>query len=486
MKDAPLPPFLVSAKTQKERRYLARLRKEGRIRPIGPRLFTSLPEERVEEAARGAWASIVSELHPGALVSHRTALEYVPDARGSVFLTSSTNRRVSYPGLELEFIRGPGPLSDDQKFVGLRASSVPRALLENLMHDSRTSVERSVGTVALERRLEQLFRDGGSSELNRIRDRAREIANELGWHAEFARLDDLIGALFGTRSIDHLRSSAARARALGEPFDTRCLERLQILFGELRTRALRTTSEARDSPHHFKNKAFLESYFSNYIEGTTFEIEEAEAIIFDKKIPAERPIDAHDIVGTNRIVSDPSEMRHTPETADALLELLRSRHATLLERRPDAQPGQFKTKPNRAGETHFVLPEYVEGTLRKGHALYLDLEPGIARAVFMMFLVSEVHPFVDGNGRIARIMMNSELVAARGVTIIIPTVFREDYLNALRAMTRRHRPAPLVDALVKAASFSNLDFASYPDVLAEILRRNWFESPDDAKVIVRD
>ena len=29
----------------------------------------------------------------------------------------------------------------------------------------------------------------------------------------------------------------------------------------------------------------------------------------------------------------------------------------------------------------------------------------------MMFLVSEVHPFVDGNGRIARIMMNAELVA---------------------------------------------------------------------------
>jgi fido (protein-threonine AMPylation protein) len=30
----------------------------------------------------------------------------------------------------------------------------------------------------------------------------------------------------------------------------------------------------------------------------------------------------------------------------------------------------------------------------------------------MMFLISEVHPFADGNGRIARIMMNAELVAA--------------------------------------------------------------------------
>ena len=35
----------------------------------------------------------------------------------------------------------------------------------------------------------------------------------------------------------------------------------------------------------------------------------------------------------------------------------------------------------------------------------------------MMFLVSEVHPFADGNGRAARIMMNAELVAAGEVVI---------------------------------------------------------------------
>ena len=29
-----------------------------------------------------------------------------------------------------------------------------------------------------------------------------------------------------------------------------------------------------------------------------------------------------------------------------------------------------------------------------------------------MFLVSEAHPFADGNGRTARIMMNAELIAA--------------------------------------------------------------------------
>ena len=41
-----------------------------------------------------------------------------------------------------------------------------------------------------------------------------------------------------------------------------------------------------------------------------------------------------------------------------------------------------------------------------------SLDTPFARAVFIMFLVSEVHPFVDGNGRIAPIMKRAELVAA--------------------------------------------------------------------------
>ena len=65
----------------------------------------------------------------------------------------------------------------------------------------------------------------------------------------------------------------------------------------------------------------------------------------------------------------------------------------------------------------------------------------------MMFLISEVHPFADGNGRIARIMMNAELVAAGEERIIIPTIFRSNYLQALKAHSLSRHPAPLVRTL---------------------------------------
>lgn len=109
---------------------------------------------------------------------------------------------------------------------------------------------------------------------------------------------------------------------------------------------------------------------------------------------------------------------------------------------------------NYAGQTAFVDYTLVRGTFIKGFDLYRALTTAFAKAAFMMFLVSEVHPFLDGNGRIARIMMNAELVAARQSKIIIPTVFRDDYLLALRRLTRQHNPKPYVTMLQIAHEFS--------------------------------
>jgi hypothetical protein len=78
----------------------------------------------------------------------------------------------------------------------------------------------------------------------------------------------------------------------------------------------------------------------------------------------------------------------------------------IMQRREDARPGEFKLVGNRAGNTVFVAPDLVPGTIDQGFDLYRSLESPFQRAVFAMFLVAEIHPFADGNGRIPRIMMN--------------------------------------------------------------------------------
>lgn len=475
-----LPPILFPGTSSTERRRLAELKAEGRIRLVGPRLYVSVPEAEAATTIQRAWSTIVARLFPDALITHRTALEFRPSPAGEVFINASSNREVKYPGLVLKFIRGPGPLRDDPRFLTIRSSSLPRAFLENLSR-GRASPSRVVPIEEVEARLEKVLHVGGAAEINSLRDRAREIAGELGWNAELKRLDGVIGALLGTKR-GKVSSAIAQARAAGEPFDASCLERMHLLFADLRT-PLPGVLDSFTAVDHFKNKAFFESYFSNYIEGTTFEVDEAEAIIFDKKIPANRPKDAHDIAGTFEIVSDQGEMRRTPSDFDELLQLIRTRHGRMMAQRPEAEPGRFKTEPNRAGDTRFVHPDYVRGTLRKGWELYRGLEPGLPRAIFIDFLVSDVHPFVDGNGRTSRIMMNAELVSAGQSTIIIPTVFRDDYLQALRALSRRNRPAPLVQSLIRAQKLSHLEFSPYPSILTELTRRNWFREPDEARIV---
>ena len=166
-----------------------------------------------------------------------------------------------------------------------------------------------------------------------------------------------------------------------------------------------------------------------------FAIDEASVIVFDGVILANRPADAHDVIRTFRLVSNPEEMKRLPKNADIFLDLLRQRHHTIMEGRVEKSSGEFKDLPNRAGGFLFVAPEHVLGTLIESFTIYQRISEPLHRAIFMMFLVSEMHPFVDGNGRVARVMMNAELAAAQQARVLIPMVYRSNYISALRGLT---------------------------------------------------
>ncbi|MBP9693739.1 MAG: Fic family protein [Alphaproteobacteria bacterium] len=423
--------------------------KAQKLRKLSSRLYTKNMTDKPDAIVkRNLWA-IVSEYFPGALIADRTALENAPALDGSICLITAKGKDIKLPGITLRPRRGHPPLDTDLPFVnGLFVCSTARAYLEN-MNASRSRnklLPRTLPQKEIEERLDKFSRYSGEKYLNTLRDETLTIAKELNLLENQRRLDDLIGTLMGTRNAQ-LNSSVGRARNIGKPYDSDRLALFESLFTELRNTPPIHRTPSKRSHEAIGILAFFEAYFSNYIEGTEFEVAEAADIIFKGIIPQERPEDAHDILGTWRLVSSSYEMKKTPDSITTFIDLLKSRHAFIMGGRPDKHPGQFKQSSNRAGLTIFVEPNLVEGTLTEGFDLYKGLETPFQRAVFMMFLVSEVHPFTDGNGRTARVMMNAELFSKGEEKIIIPTVYRANYLSALKALSQSKYAEPLIRTL---------------------------------------
>jgi Fic family protein len=165
-------------------------------------------------------------------------------------------------------------------------------------------------------------------------------------------------------------------------------------------------------------------------------------------------------------------MSTTPNSPEELLTILSYRHQLLLSARADKNPGSFKHINNYAGQTEFVDSSLVRGTLIKSFDFYQALKHPFSKAAYIMFVISEIHPFLDGNGRVARVMMNAELTKEMQSKIIIPTVYREDYLGALRKLTRQSDPKPYIRMLARTHEFSATIVSEDMDKMQALLEQS--------------
>ncbi len=438
-------------------KQISKLEKNGEIKKIAPRIYTSNFTDEPEEIIKRNIFKIIGTQYPNSVLSHRSAIEFKPTTVGHIFVTYKYTKKIKLPGITIRFLEGNGPIHGDNHFSGeLFVSQQERAFLENLQVSRKLGPQSKTLTIPeIEAKLEQIIRVNGEDGLNQVRDKAKEIADKLDMQNEFAKLNKLISALLTTQPSKILTSPIARARAFGNPYDPVRIELFEILFQYLQQIEFSNVPEINVDKTAFKNFAFFEAYFSNYIEGTIFELEEAKNIVKTEIPAANRDEDSHDVLGTYRIVSNLKEMGITPSTPEEFLKILQYRHQILLEARKSKKPGQFKNKNNKAGDTHFVDFNLVRGTLIRGFDYYRALNNPFAKAAYIMFMISEIHPFLDGNGRIARVMMNAELAKEKQTKIIIPTVYRDDYLGALRRLTRKKDPIVYVKMLQRAQEFSS-------------------------------
>lgn len=436
------------------RAVVSRAAAAGDLRPLARGLYT--PDADTTAVVNAEWTTILAREFPGAVIVDASARALRPMG-GRLRIDHPRRNALQLPGLVIDPREGPGPVDGDGTGPGgIFMSSVERGLLDNLA----VANERLMTQEAVQRWVEDLLTTRGVGHVNGIRDRARVLAPTIRRQGAFRRLDAIVRAALATGPA-HSGNGSMPARRPGSAVDPRRLERFAALVAFLTDQAPEIAPVSAQFAGRRTLLPFYESYFSNYIEGTEFTLDEAADIVFEGHIPTQRPEDAHDILSTYRLATDPEYAAATRPDAPAFLALLEARHAVLMAARPDIGPGRLREVNVRAGAAVFPRWELVEGTLLEGFAMGASLTDPFGRGVYLHFLVSEVHPFADGNGRISRLTMNADLESAGMTRIIVPTGYREDYLGTLRAASSDGHFAGMVSAFRHVSRWTaRMDFSS--------------------------
>ncbi len=460
---------------------LSRQHRAGRAVKLTTGIYVVDSTLPARDLARHHLWEIVAHVWPSAVICDRSALD---GATGEwVFVCHPEPPRESdlrLPGVSISCRVGPGPLPGDMPWPsGLHMSGVARGLIENLATGGRPPKgrpHRAAGAAAVGDTIDHL---ASSGEAGRVATALAELDHVAGSFDPVAvdKARRLLAAALGTSQGVTIDSSRLKARAAGQPYDGARTGLFERMCAELEAMAP-SVRPVLGAPADLRWLPFFEGYFSNYIEGTVFSVDEAYRIAIRHEVPQGRPADAHDISATYRIVNDPQLMAQVPRSADEFLELMTERHAVLMAGRPEKRPGQFKVERNYAGGTAFVTPEQLVGTLRSGWNAIDALVDPFHRAVMMMFVVSECHPFDDGNGRLARIMTNAELVARGQHRVVIPNCYRNNYLAALTGATNGAGVHALTAVLDYARKWvAAVDWSEWQGCLDDLGESNAFTDP---------
>ncbi len=176
---------------------------------------------------------------------------------------------------------------------------------------------------------------------------------------------------------------------------------------------------------------------SSRIEDTCTEID--EAILPEEEIAVERRDDWREV---QNYIHAMDESCASLKSLPFSVRLLKQAHATLLSgvRGEQKLPGEFRKSQNwiggsNPGNARFVPPfheevsELMSDLERFAHNDHVHVPP-LIRAAIMHYQFETIHPFLDGNGRIGRLMVPLYLISI-GI-LKAPVLYLSDYLERNR------------------------------------------------------
>jgi len=193
------------------------------------------------------------------------------------------------------------------------------------------------------------------------------------------------------------------------------------------------------------------NYNSNHLEGNTLTYGETELLLIFDKTTGDHDkreydeMEAHDVA--LRMIQSEASDAERPLTE----QFIRSLNQCLLVKpfwkeaitedgqstRKKITPGQYKSSPNSVrlqnGEIfHYASPQETPAKMQELIDWYNgSKEHPLLVAALLHYNFVRIHPFDDGNGRVARLLMNYVLLKNKLPLVVVKSADKRNYLNAL-------------------------------------------------------
>ena len=188
------------------------------------------------------------------------------------------------------------------------------------------------------------------------------------------------------------------------------------------------------------------TYSSNALEGNTLTLSETKIIIEEGLTVSGRPLkDCFEAVGHAKAY-DWMLLLARSETLCITEEMILQLHRLFYSGIDVSNAGVYRQHQVFISGTDYVpptaddVPAQMKAFITELQEQQAKLHP-VELAAFAHRRLVDIHPFADGNGRTARLLMNLILVNRGYLVVSIPPILRLDYIHALQAAQRAHEPS---------------------------------------------
>ena len=187
-------------------------------------------------------------------------------------------------------------------------------------------------------------------------------------------------------------------------------------------------------------------YNSNAIENSTLSLPETEKILLQLEI--NRHISLREVFEAKNLAQVYGYIKKTAHVQPLTIDIILLLHKMLITNIRDDVAGRFR-KDNemvRVGDHIGLPPEYIESRTQEILINYnADIKiPFVHRIAKLHTEFESIHPFVDGNGRIGRVINNYLLIREGFPPIIVRNKEKESYYSALRSFDDSNNSKPMI------------------------------------------